>query len=272
MAIPRTPPVALAIAGSDSGGGAGIQADIKSFAANGVFGTTAITAITAQSTKGVSAISLTSPDMLVAQIEAVLDDFQVRAVKTGMLGSVELADVVESFALKGELPLLVVDPVMISASGDRLSEQEVVAAYRDRLAKVALVITPNVFEAQALTGIQIDNLQDMVASAKILHTFGSQYVYLKGGHLEGADAIDVLFDGSNLSYLRARRINTPNVHGTGCTFSSALAAHLARGRTVEEAAQAAKIYTSRAIAGSAGWGLGHGPGPLDHLNWAEKQY
>ena len=272
MAIPRTPPVALTIAGSDSGGGAGIQADIKSFAANGVFGTTAITAITAQSTKGVSAVALTSAEMLSAQIATVLTDFQVRAVKTGMLGSVELAEVVESFAHKGELPRLVVDPVMVAASGDRLSEQEIVGAYRDRLAKVALVITPNIFEAQALTGMQIESLDDMVAAAKALHSFGSRYVYLKGGHLAGPDSIDVLFDGTNLSYLRARRINTVNVHGTGCTFSSAMAAHLARGRTLEEAAQAAKIYTSRAIAGSAGWGLGHGPGPLDHLNWAEKQY
>ncbi len=264
--------MALTIAGSDSGGGAGIQADIKSFAANGVFGTTAVTALTAQNTKGVSAIDLTSPEMLAAQIHSVLADFQVRAVKTGMLGSVELLEVVLSFAENGDLPRLVVDPVMVSASGDRLSEQEIVTAYRDRLAKVALVITPNIFEAQLLTGRVIESLQDMVEAAKVLHSFGSQYVYLKGGHLNGQDSIDVLYDGTNLSYLRARRISTLNVHGTGCTFSASMAAHLARGRTLEEAAQAAKIYTSRAIAGSASWGLGHGPGPLDHLNWAEKQY
>ncbi len=267
----KTPPVVLSIAGSDSGGGAGIQADIKALAANGVFGTTAITAITAQNTIGVSAIELVSPGVLRAQIDAVLSDFQVRAVKTGMLGSSELVEVVAKYAQNGDLPRLVVDPVMVAASGDRLSTESTTSAYRDRLARFAYVITPNIYEAQLLTETTITTVAEMVQAAKALHRLGVSYVYLKGGHLQGPESIDVFFDGVNVAHLRSKRIATANVHGTGCTFASSLAAHLARGRPIDEAVRQAKIYTTKAIAGSATWVLGHGSGPLDHFGWAQRQ-
>ena len=268
----RTPPVALSIAGSDSGGGAGIQADLKAFAANGVFGTTALTAITAQNTRGVTAIELLSPSLLEAQLKAVLTDFQVRAVKTGMLGSPELLEVVARYAERDELPRLVVDPVMVATSGDRLSSESIADGYRDHLFKQALVITPNVTEAEILSENTISNVGDMVRAARILHHQGAHYVYVKGGHLPGPESIDIFFDGVNVSHLRAPRVTTNNIHGTGCTFSATLAALLARGKPIEEAVRQAKTYTTRAIVGSSTWVLGHGGGPLDHFGWASRHY
>ncbi len=267
----KTPPVVLSVAGSDSGGGAGIQADLKAFGANGVFGTTAVTAITAQNTKGVSGIELVSAKMLEAQIDAVTSDFALRAVKTGMLGSPELLAVVARYAKRGELPRLVVDPVMVAASGDRLSSDDTTEAYRELLVPLAYVLTPNIYEAELLSGMSITNLAEMVQAAKILHRLGVKYVYLKGGHLHGPESIDVFFDGVNVSHLRSKRVATSNVHGTGCTLSASLAANLARGKPIDDAVRQAKVYTTQAIVGSSSWVLGHGAGPLDHFGWTRRQ-
>ncbi len=263
----KTPPVALTIAGSDSGAGAGIQADLKTFSANAVYGTCAITAITAQNTMGVKAIEYVSPKILEAQILSIITDFSLRSVKTGMIGEPELADIIAFFATNGELPRLVIDPVMVATSGDSLSADTMVASYRTTLFPHALVITPNITEAEILSETEIRSINDMIKAAKILHGFGSKYVYLKGGHLAGEDAVDVFYDGKTIAYLRAKRIETNNVHGTGCTFSAALSAALARGATVEVAVRAAKVYTTKTISGAKTWALGRGSGPLNHFGW-----
>lgn len=264
----KTPPVALTIAGSDSGGGAGVQADLKSFAANGVYGTCAITAITAQNTTGVKSILMATPQIVEAQILSVINDFSVRSVKTGMLGEPEIADVVAFFAKNGDLPRLIVDPVMVATSGDSLSSAAMIDSYRNSIFKQALVITPNITEAELLAEMEILTLTDMAKAARILHRFGSKYVYVKGGHLDGDESTDILFDGKNPINLRASRINSVNVHGTGCTFSAALAAGIARGLSVEESVRSAKIYTTKAIAEAQSWVLGGGAGPLDHFGWS----
>ncbi|CAG4924114.1 bifunctional hydroxymethylpyrimidine kinase/phosphomethylpyrimidine kinase [Acidithrix sp. C25] len=264
----RTPPVALTIAGSDSGGGAGIQADLKAFAANGAYGTSAITAVTAQNTKGVLAIDLMSPLSLYAQIDAVTSDFFIRGSKTGMLGSIELLEIVADFARRGTLPKLIVDPVMIATSGDILSPQSIVSGYREFLLPYAYVVTPNIPEAELLSEIEITNQSEMVRAAQLIHRFGPKYVYIKGGHLEGDESIDIFFDGQNVSNLRTNRIATPNTHGTGCTFSAALAAQIACGQPIDQAIRNAKIYTTKAIMGGSSWALGSGAGPLDHFLWS----
>jgi hydroxymethylpyrimidine/phosphomethylpyrimidine kinase len=261
-----TPPVALTIAGSDSGGGAGIQADLKTFAANGVFGTTAVTALTAQNTVGVTGVHVPPWEFVDAQITAVLTDLPVAAVKTGMLATVEMVELVARRAEAGELPLLVVDPVMVASSGDRLLDEEAETAYLERLFPHALVVTPNLREASLLVGRQLSDVADMAKAAAQLAMTGARYVLVKGGHLAG-DAIDVLFDGDQVHQLSSPRIDTVNVHGTGCTTAAAITAFLARGETVVEAVKAAKLYTRSAIEGAAGWRLGAGHGPVDHFGW-----
>ena len=263
----RTPPVALTIAGSDSGGGAGIQADLKSFAANGVYGTSVITALTAQNTTGVAAVEYASPKIIEAQIISIITDFAVRSVKTGMLGNPEIAEIVAFFAKNGDLPRLVVDPVMVATSGDILSSHETINTYKEDIFPHALVITPNIREAELLVDMKIESLPDMIKAARALYKFGSKHVYLKGGHLSGDDATDVFFDGKNMIHLRAMRIKTNNVHGSGCTFSATLSANLARGDSVEDAVHAAKLYTTKAIADAREWALGRGSGPLNHFGW-----
>jgi hydroxymethylpyrimidine/phosphomethylpyrimidine kinase len=258
-----TPPVALTIAGSDSGGGAGIQADLKTFAALGTFGTTAVTALTAQNTVGVSAVHVVPVDIVEAQVRAVLDDFDVATVKTGMLATAETIALVGRLARDGQLPNLVVDPVMVAASGDRLLDPDAERRYLDELFPNAAVVTPNMAEASVLVGRPVRTLEDLRAAARLLGRTGARAVIVKGGHLEG-EAVDVLWDGDDLVELRAERIDTPNVHGTGCTFASALAAHLARGADLRSAAQQAKRYLTAALRGGSHWKLGAGHGPVDH--------
>jgi hydroxymethylpyrimidine/phosphomethylpyrimidine kinase len=265
------PPVALTIAGSDSGGGAGIQADLKSFAANGVFGTSAITALTAQNTRGVRGVYPVPAAFVVAQVEAVLEDLPVAAVKTGMLATAETVEAVARLAADGRLPKLVVDPVMVSSSGDRLLEPAAERLYVEALLPYATVLTPNLREAQVLLGTTIRSLAEQHAAARALGALGPAVVVVKGGHAvedTGDAAVDVVFDGKDTTELRAPRIDTPNNHGTGCSFASATAAGLARGLTVPEAITAAKAYVFRAVTGGARWTLGAGHGPLDHFGWS----
>jgi hydroxymethylpyrimidine/phosphomethylpyrimidine kinase len=266
-----TPPVALTIAGSDSGGGAGIQADLKTFAALGVFGVSAITALTAQNTATVAAVHVPPPEFVDTEITTVLADFDVRAVKTGMLADRRIVDTVGRRAARGDLPNLVVDPVLVTSSGHPLMEVGAERAYVTAIFPHALVITPNMREAALLVGRAVTTVDDMVAAALALHQTGPKYVIVKGGHLSDADdAVDVVFDGNDVTMLRAPRVQSTNNHGTGCTFASAVAAHLALGDDVLTAARRAKDFVTTAIAGSAAWRLGKsqaGHGPLDHFGW-----
>ncbi|GAA1861517.1 bifunctional hydroxymethylpyrimidine kinase/phosphomethylpyrimidine kinase [Asanoa iriomotensis] len=266
------PPVALTIAGSDSGGGAGIQADLKTFAALRVFGTSAITALTAQNTLGVRGVHAAPTEFVVAQIAAVLDDLPVAAVKTGMLATAATVTAVADLAAQGRLPHLVVDPVMVSSSGDRLLEPEAEAAYRDRLFPHASVVTPNLREAEALLGATIRSRADQHEAARALGDLGAAAAVVKGGHPAGdpdGEAVDVVWDGKETHELRARWVDTPNNHGTGCSFASATAAFLAQGDDLRTALAGAKAFVTKAIAGGAAWRLGAGHGPLDHFAWAQ---
>ena len=260
------PAVALTIAGSDSGGGAGLQADLKAFAANGVFGASVVTAVTAQNTLKVAGVVAMEPDFVEAQLDAVLSDLPVAAVKTGMLATAGIVRAVGRRARAGELPNLVVDPVMVASSGDRLLDEDAVDAYREELFPAALLITPNLREAGLLVGRPLSGPEDMESPAQQLADSGPAFVLVKGGHLTG-DAVDVLYDGRTCSELRAPRVRTANVHGTGCTLAATVAALLARGRDVPAAVSDAKRFVTGAIQGSAGWHLGEGHGPLDHFGW-----
>jgi hydroxymethylpyrimidine/phosphomethylpyrimidine kinase len=255
---------ALTIAGSDSGGGAGIQADLKTFAAFGVYGTSAITAITAQNTVAVTAAEMLSPALVRAQIDAVLDDIGVDAVKTGMLGNSELVDVVAEQAARGRLPNLVVDPVMIAKSGDKLLLDEAVRAVRERLVPRALVVTPNHTEAEVLVGHPIEGDRAVREAAREIVAMGARWVLMKGGHRPGDEIINVLHDGAEFWELRTTRIDTTSTHGTGCTLGSAIAARLALGDTVPEAFKSANDYVYQAIL--AARPIGHGHGPLNHFH------
>ncbi|MCC6629915.1 MAG: bifunctional hydroxymethylpyrimidine kinase/phosphomethylpyrimidine kinase [Chloroflexi bacterium] len=250
---------ALTIAGSDSGGGAGIQADLKTFAAFGVYGASAITGVTAQNTVGVRAVELMTPAMVDAQIAAVLDDIGADAVKTGMLGSADIITVVASALRRFQVEQLVVDPVMVAKSGDRLLAEPAVAALRDRLLPLTLVLTPNLPEAEALLGRTVRDLDDMPSAARDLLELGPRYVVLKGGHLPGSEVVDLLVGGRLAVELRAPRIDTRHTHGTGCTYAAAIAAMLARGADVPEAVRAAYDYLQGAIAAAEPIGAGHGP-------------
>ncbi|MCW2666393.1 MAG: phosphomethylpyrimidine kinase, partial [Frankiales bacterium] len=265
-----TPLVALTIAGSDSGGGAGIQADLKTFAACGVFGTSAVSALTAQNTTGVRGVHPVPADFVVAQVEAVLDDFAVRAVKTGMLATAQVVEAVAGLAAGGRLPQLVVDPVMVASSGARLLEPAAEWAYAQLLLPHAHVVTPNLYEAQVLLGREITTLAGQRDAAKAIGQLGARHVLVKGGHAvrdAGDQAVDVLWDGSELVELRAPRVAGGNDHGTGCSLASAIAAGLAKGADLRTAVQDAKAYVARALTGAAGWRLGAGHGPLDHFGW-----
>jgi hydroxymethylpyrimidine/phosphomethylpyrimidine kinase len=265
------PPVALTIAGTDSGGAAGIAADLQTFAAHGVYGTLAVTAVTAQDTTGVHGVLACSPAMVDAQIGAVLGDLPVLSVKTGMLANLDIVRVVAERAAAGRLPQLVVDPVMVASSGDPLLEGDAVSAYRGLLA-YALVTTPNLPEAGLLLGREVKDVDSMIAAARDLHQLGASVVVVKGGHLPtSAEAVDVVFDGSAVTLLRGPWTETRNVHGSGCTLSAAIAARLALGEDPITAAAGAKRYVARAIAGSAAWRLGRGHGPLDRLGTARHE-
>ena len=250
-----TPPVVLTIAGSDSGGGAGIQADLKTFAALGAYGTSVVTAITAQNTLGVTAIHPVPPKAVAAQLDAVLADFSVAAVKVGMIGDAAVAEVVASRVSR--LPNLVVDPVLVATSGSRLADVASVAA----LVAYPCVLTPNRHEAAALCAIRVETADEMVAAAERLAGAGPRAVVVTGSEL----AVDVLHHDGVTSVLRGEAVATVNNHGSGCTFSSAVAVRLACGDAVPEAVRAAKEYVTAALRGGRAWRLGAGPGPLDHF-------
>jgi hydroxymethylpyrimidine/phosphomethylpyrimidine kinase len=253
---------ALTIAGSDSGGGAGIQADLKTFAALGVYGTCAITAITAQNTVGVTAAVPLPADLVTAQIEAVASDIAVHATKIGMLGNAAIVEATAAAIAELELPLVVVDPVMVAKSGDALLDADGVRAIRNELLPRALVVTPNLPEAEALSDLTIRSINDAREAARRIHRLGPA-VIIKGGHGTGEELVDLLFDGETFTELRTPRIATMNTHGTGCTFASAVAAHLALGHGLAEATARAQVYVAGAI--RHGLAIGRGHGPLDHF-------
>jgi hydroxymethylpyrimidine/phosphomethylpyrimidine kinase len=250
---------ALTVAGSDSGGGAGIQADLKTFAAFGVYGMSAVTAVTAQNTLGVQAVFELPSDLVTAQIDSVVDDLGVDALKTGMLGGLQTVRAVSEAIASHHLARLVVDPVMVAKSGDLLLHEDAVEAVRTFLLPLALVATPNLPEAEVLTGLSIRGRDDMRNAARAVANMGAHWVVIKGGHLNDDDATDLVFDGHNFTELTAPRVATKNTHGTGCTFSAAVAASLARGREPGDAIDSAKRYVTRAIESSLNLGSGHGP-------------
>ena len=254
-----THPVALSIAGSDSGAGAGIQADLKTFAAFGVYGTTVLTMVTAQSTSAVDHVEILPAGLVTRQLETVFADFQVSAMKTGALGSSENIKSVSGF-LKGRPPVdLVVDPVMISKHGHALLPEEPVTDLVNELLPLAACVTPNLMEAQALAGCgPITDRDGMLAAASRIMDYGCRAVVVKGGHREG-DPVDLLWDGANAHWFAAERIDTPHTHGTGCTFSSAITAGLVRGNDLKTAVQAAKDFISGAITHHQLFGKGLNP-------------
>ncbi len=259
------PPNALTIAGSDSGGGAGIQADLKTFAAFGVFGTSAITAVTAQNTQTVTSVQEIDLDVIAAQIDAVVSDIRIDVVKTGMLSSAPIVALIADKAEEHGFDRLVVDPVMIAASGARLLREDSVNTIRNRLLPLATVVTPNIPEAEVLADMKIDGLPDMEEASRRIHAMGPKYVILKGGHMEIADhSDDLLFDGEVFETFSARRIKTTSNHGTGCTFASAVASGLAHGRDINRSVADAKAYVTAAIANA--FPVGHGHGPLNHFH------
>lgn len=263
-----TPPVALTIAGSDSGGGAGIQTDLVTFAALGVHGASAITALTAQNTVGVDAVHVPPVEFLGAQLDAVLSDLRVGAAKTGMLGTEDVIRHVADKAARGRLPNLVVDPVLVSSTGARLLDPGAERAYLDELFPYALVITPNTREAAALLGHDVVTVTDARAAAYELGRYGAWWVVVKGGHLDAGDeAVDVALEvmTGEVTELRRPRVDTRNDHGTGCTFAAATTALLARGFPVLDALQHAKTFVHEGLQASAHWRLGQGHGPVGKL-------
>jgi len=263
---PARPPVALTIAGSDSSGGAGIQADLKTFTALGVYGASAVTALTAQNTEGVSGVWSPGVDVVRAQIRAVFDDLTIGAVKTGMLGDVATVTAVADELIGLDGVPVVVDPVMVATSGDRLLAPDAIDSVRVRMVPLADVLTPNLPEAAVL--LECGEARDEAEArrqVRALHALGARAVLLKGGHGAGAASVDLFFDGREVVTLAHPRIDTLNTHGTGCTLSAAIAAFLAAGLPVREAVTRAKSFVWQAIAAARGQRLGKGHGPVDHL-------
>jgi len=257
-------PVALTIAGSDSGGGAGIQADIKSMEANGVFAASALAAVTAQNTETVAQAHNLPPEMVTAQIDAVAEDMNVRAAKTGMLSAPAIIEAVSDRVVDHDLQPFVVDPVMISKTGFKLLQDEAIETLVAELLPLATVVTPNVHEASHLTGIEIESVEALTEAAHALHEQGPTAVLAKGGHLaDREEAVDVLVTGEATRTVSAPRIDTQHTHGTGCTYASAIAAHLAHGRDLPTAIGRAKRYVTEAIRHALP--LGHGRGPTNHF-------
>ncbi|MSP79280.1 MAG: bifunctional hydroxymethylpyrimidine kinase/phosphomethylpyrimidine kinase [Dehalococcoidia bacterium] len=256
-------PVAMTIAGSDSGGGAGIQADLKTFAALGVYGTSIITAITAQNTQIVAAIHEVPLEIIAAQIDTVIADIGIDVLKTGMLSSTAIIELVAERIGKYALDRIVVDPVMVAKGGDRLLQESAVEALQTMLIPLATIVTPNAPEAEALTGRKVASVADARQAAKtIVEELGAKCAVVKGGHLDGP-AIDVFYDGREFHEFRAKRIQTTSTHGTGCTFASAVAAYLAHGYEPVEAVARAKRYVTQAILKA--YPIGQGHGPLNHF-------
>ena len=266
-------PIAVTIAGSDSSGGAGIQADLKTFAALGVYGACAIAALTAQNTKGVTGIHDVPADFIAQQIDAVFSDLDVGAVKIGMLSRAAAIQAVAQGLSRHKAKNIVLDPVMVATSGDRLLADDAIVALRNELIPMALVITPNLPEAAALTGASIArNEQEMEVQAREILALGARNVLIKGGHGEGAESIDLLIGQGEVVRLSAKRVATKNTHGSGCTLSSAIAASLAKGLGLIAAVQDAKTYVTAAIAAADQLKVGHGHGPLNHFfgQWSKQ--
>ena len=265
-------PKALTIAGSDSGGGAGIQADLKTFSAFRVFGMSVITAVTAQNSFGVQGVENLPPAFVALQLRSVLEDFGTDAAKCGMLSTALIIDALAVTLAEHRVEKLVVDPVMVATamggvpgskkSGDALLQPDARVALIDRILPLALVVTPNLPEAEVLAGIRVAELEDMEEAARRIHALGPRYVLVKGGHLKG-DATDLLWNGREFTRFSAARIDSPNTHGTGCTFSAAIAAGLARGQALGDSIRSAKAYVTRAI--REGFKAGHGVGQLRHF-------
>lgn len=257
-------PVALTIAGSDSGGGAGIQADLRTFAFHCVHGTSAITCVTAQNTLGVNRVDALVPDAVVAQIEAVVADIGVRAVKTGMLLDSGIMAAVADCLERWSLNSIVVDPVMVSRTGAQLIDDAAIATLCDRLIPKASIVTPNRYEAQILSGLEVSTLDEMKAAARRIHELGAAAVLVKGGGMEGnLRGVDVWFDGRNVDVLETETVETPHTHGTGCTLSAAIAANLAKGEELRSAVRLAKDYLTQALKHSLA--IGKGQGPVGHF-------
>jgi len=250
---------ALTIAGSDSSGGAGVQADLKTFAAHRVYGLSAITAVTAQSTIGVTTFQALSADLVTAQIEAVMSDIGAHAAKTGMLATAAIVEAVAAAVADLEIPLLVVDPVMIAKSGDALVDDEAVATIRTELLRHARVVTPNIPEAEVLAGMTIRSDEDRRQAARAIAALGAAAVVITGGHSPSNDIVDLLYDGERFRDFRSERVGGTSTHGTGCTFAAALAARLALGDSLEDAVPKAQQYVAGAIRHAPGLGRGHGP-------------
>jgi len=258
-------PIALTIAGSDSGGGAGIQADLKTFAAHGIFGTSAITAVTAQNTLGVTAVDFLKPTIVEAQIAAVMADLRPSAAKTGMLGNEEIIRAVSAAIREFHIDQLVVDPVMVSKSGHRLLLPEAEAAMRSYMVPLAFIVTPNLPEAEVLLARKITTLDQMKSAARDLCSLGAKQALVKGGHLEGELVPDVFATADELVVLEGERVLTNSTHGTGCTLSAAIAANLAKGLSALDACRDAKTYLAGALKAARPIGQGHGP--VEHF-WA----
>jgi hydroxymethylpyrimidine/phosphomethylpyrimidine kinase len=256
--------VMLSIAGSDPSGGAGIQADLKTAAALGVYGATVLTALTAQNTLGVTGVHAVPASFVAEQYEAVVTDLDVRAVKIGMLGSVEVVETVAAMLRAHPVPAVVLDPVMVATSGDRLVPEDAAGAIRELLVPLASLVTPNVPEAEVLTGTRIGSADDLEAAGRALLAMGPGAVLVKGGHLTGDRCIDVLVSADGAQRLDSARVRTRHTHGTGCTLSSAIASYLVRGRDLPEAVASAKDYLTRALQAGTDLELGRGNGPVDH--------
>ncbi|MEJ6394363.1 bifunctional hydroxymethylpyrimidine kinase/phosphomethylpyrimidine kinase [Gymnodinialimonas sp. 2305UL16-5] len=257
----------LSIAGSDPSGGAGIQADLKSISANGAYGMAALTALTAQNTQGVDGIELVTPDFVAAQITSVFADVRVDAVKIGMIATADIASSVADVLEAHKAVPVVLDPVMIAKGGAPLLAEDAIETLRSRLLPLARIVTPNLPEAAHLLGVPVARTRDdMAAQARALTALGPDAALVKGGHLEEADSPDVLFDGADLHWVEAPRIATKNTHGTGCTLSSALAAHLAHGVPMAKAVARAKAYVAMAITDADALSVGQGHGPVHHFS------
>jgi hydroxymethylpyrimidine/phosphomethylpyrimidine kinase len=260
MNLPRV----LTIAGSDSSGAAGAQADLKTFTARGVFGMSALTLVTAQNSTGIQALEVLPPALIAAQIDSILSDSGVDALKTGMLLKPEIIRLVAQKIDQYGIRSVVVDPVMVTGDGRRLLDAEGDRAYIEALFPKALIITPNLDEAQLLTGHRVRTISEMYIAAELLHNMGARYVLLKGGHAEDEDVIDLLYDGKSFEEFRGKRLPQWNARGTGCTFASTIAAELAKGSPMNEAVTAAKDYVTRALAAAEGLNVGAGRGAVWH--------
>ncbi len=254
----------LTIAGSDSSGGAGIQADLKTFSAHGTFGVSVITAVTAQSTRGVFGVQDIQPEIIQKQLEVLFDDIEVHGIKIGMVSKTETIRTISRFLEKHPQIPLVLDPVMVSKSGCHLLEKDAQKALIDQLISLATVVTPNISEAEVIVGKPVETLEQMKFSGEAIHQMGPQYVLMKGGHLKGKCSTDLLYDGESWHEYSYHRIGTRNTHGTGCTLSASLAANLGKGVSMFEAVRMSKAYISKAIEES--FSIGNGPGPVHHFH------